>query len=89
MGWHINLVMIPLCFHFYTLKMFGYHGLLRKMRNNDKKSINQMVKPYINFIMILCVSIMLVAPEVLKLMTTREYYSAIYMIAACYTLQYS
>ena len=72
--------MIPLVFT-STLENVWIPWFAEKMRNNDKKSINQMVKPYINFIMILCVSIMLVAPEVLKLMTTREYYSAIYMIA--------
>lgn len=53
----------------------------RKMEAGDKKTINKMAVPYINLVAIMCAGVMLVAPEVLKLMTTSDYYGAIYMIA--------
>lgn len=51
------------------------------MQSNEKDEINRMVRPYINTVAILCCGIMLVAPEVLKFMTTESYYSAVYIIA--------
>lgn len=53
----------------------------KKMQSNEKDEINRMVRPYINTVAILCCGIMLVAPEVLKFMTTESYYSAVYIIA--------
>lgn len=52
-----------------------------KMQFNDKMEIKRMVKPYINTVALLCCGIMLVAPEVLKLMTTEAYHSAAYIIS--------
>lgn len=52
-----------------------------KMETEDKSTINQMVKPYINMVVIICIGVMLVAPEMLEFMSNAEYHSAIYMIA--------
>lgn len=53
----------------------------KKMQSNEKNEVNKMARPYINTIAILCCGIMLVAPEILKIMTIESYYSAVYIIA--------
>ena len=72
--------MIPLVFT-TTFENIWIPWFSERMNHGDKDSINKMVKPYINTIMVLCAGVMLIAPEVLKIMTTKEYYSAVDMIA--------
>lgn len=53
----------------------------KKMETGNKSAINKMAIPYINVVAVMCVGVMLVAPEFLKIMTTRDYYDATYIIA--------
>lgn len=64
-----------------TLENVWIPWFTRKLEQNDKKSINEMVKPYVTVVSIICMGVILVAPEVLKFMTTPDYYSAVYIIA--------
>lgn len=64
-----------------TLENVWIPWFTERMEKGDKKSINEMVVPYINLAALVCLGVMLVAPEVLKFMTTEEYYDAVYMIA--------
>lgn len=59
-----------------------------KMIENDKKSINKMSVYYINFVALVCAEIILISPEILKIMTIKEYYSAIYIIGPIVTSTY-
>lgn len=52
----------------------------KKMESADKKNINKMVLPYLLVVAIACAVIMLIAPEILKFMSTESYYGAIFMI---------
>lgn len=52
----------------------------KKMEEGNKKIINKMVIYYIRIVTIMCIGIMCIAPEVLKFMSTPEYYNAIYII---------
>jgi len=51
-----------------------------KMKKSDKDAINKMVRPYVTSVLLVCSIIMLVTPEVFKLLTTEEYYSGIGML---------
>lgn len=52
----------------------------KNMEEGNKKIINRMSIYYIRIVTIMCIGIMCVAPEVLKIMSTPEYYNAIYII---------
>ena len=71
--------MVPLVFS-TTLENLWIPWFTEKMKKNQKSDINQMVKPYVWIMAILCSGLILVSPEFLKLMTTKEYYSGVYMI---------
>lgn len=71
--------MIPLVIT-TTLENIWIPWFTLKMGENDKNSINKMVKPYIGSVSGICILVMLITPEVLINMTTKDYYSARYMI---------
>ena len=71
--------MVPLVFS-TTLENLWIPWFTEKMKRNQKSDINHMVKPYVWIMAILCSGLILVSPEFLKLMTTKEYYSGVYMI---------
>lgn len=51
-----------------------------QMRSQNRKVIQKNSVKYINFVTILIAMIILVAPEILKIMAEKEYWSGIYMI---------
>lgn len=51
-----------------------------KMKAAKYKDINSVASKYLLIVAILCSGIMLAAPEVLKIMTTQEYYFGVYSI---------
>jgi O-antigen/teichoic acid export membrane protein len=51
-----------------------------KMQRNEKKSINKNVQLYMEIVLVMILGIMLVAPEILKLMAPKEYWSGIILI---------
>lgn len=79
--------MVPLVFT-TTFENIWIPWFTKKMEGNDKKSINNLCIPYIWSVCILCIGIMLVAPEVLKFMTTKDYYSAAYYISPVVTAMF-
>lgn len=64
-----------------TLENVWIPWFTTKMENREKHLINDMVKPYVAVVTIICMGVILIAPEILKFMTTSEYYSATYIIA--------
>jgi O-antigen/teichoic acid export membrane protein len=52
----------------------------QRMETKNKARVNIMVFPYVTIVAIICSGVMLVAPEVLKFMTTPDYYGAVYII---------
>ena len=64
-----------------TLENVWIPWFTHRLEQGDKKSVNDMVKPYVAVVTIICMGLILVAPEVLKFMTTPDYYSAAYIIA--------
>ncbi len=53
----------------------------KKMQNGEEESINKFSIPYINIVVLSCICIMLVAPEVLIWMTPESYNEGVYIIA--------
>ena len=72
--------MVPLVFT-TTFENIWIPWFTKRLEEDDRKRINRMVIPYIYFVSMVCVGIMLIAPEVLMFVTTVEYYGAINMIA--------
>ena len=64
-----------------TLENVWIPWFTKKMECGEKNLVNEMVRPYVSVVTIICTGVILVAPEVLKFMTTPDYYSAIYIIA--------
>lgn len=71
--------LVPLVFC-TTLENVWIPWFTEKMQRRDYLIINKTARPYIFIISILCVLIMLIAPEVLKLLSTPEYFNAVYMV---------
>lgn len=71
--------MIPLVIT-TTMENVWIPWFTEKLNASNKKTVNQVAKQYILVVVILCIGIMLVAPEVLKLMTTSEYYAGVYTV---------
>jgi len=51
-----------------------------KCKENDFRSINRVTLPLISLVAIGCVGIIMLAPEIIKIMATTEYLEAIYVI---------
>lgn len=51
------------------------------MHEKKYQLINQMVEHYILLVAVLCAEIMLISPEILKIMTVEDYYDAIFLIS--------
>lgn len=63
-----------------TLENVWIPWFTEKMNSGNRESINKAAKQYIMIIATICIVIMIVAPEVLRIMTTQEYYSGVYTI---------
>ena len=55
--------------------------LTKMMHEKKYQLINQMVEHYILLVAVLCAEIMLISPEILKIMTVEDYYDAIFLIS--------
>lgn len=52
----------------------------RKLMTNEKDIINKNITKYLEIALVVMLCLMFVAPEIVKIMATKEYYSGIYMI---------
>lgn len=64
-----------------TMENVWIPWFISKLQAQDRQAVNRQTKQYLTVGAILCSGIMLAAPEVLKFMTTQQYYSATRMIA--------
>lgn len=71
--------MIPLAIT-TTLENIWIPWFTDRLSHGDKISVNKMGEKYIMIATLLCVETLLVSPEVLKVMTTPDYYKGVYTI---------
>ena len=64
-----------------TLENVWIPWFTKEMESNNSSKVKTMVIPYILVVAFVCVLLMLVSPEVLKIMSSSDYYSATIMIA--------
>lgn len=71
--------MIPLVMT-HTLENIWIPWFTTQMNHGNKSGINKMANRYVFVLSIACSGVMIASPEVLKFMTTSDYYSGVYMV---------